>query len=63
MCYDYDGNKRRKTKGRRLIHNINKYCIRVPSVVIGYTAMVAALYASMIMYHRHDTVKTHDSID
>ena len=60
MCYIDDSKKRHKTKGRRVIHNINKYCITVPTIVIGYTAMIAALYVSIIMYHRNDSSATED---
>jgi hypothetical protein len=62
MCYINDGPRRHKTKGRRVIHNINKYCIDLPTMVIGYTAMIAALYVSIIMYHRNG-INSSDSSD
>jgi len=60
MCYVDESNAGSKTKGRRVLSNINKYCITVPTIVIGYTAMIAALYVSIIMYHRNDSSATED---
>jgi hypothetical protein len=62
MCYVDESKKRHKTKARRVIHNINKYCIELPTIVIGYTAMIAALYVSAIMYHRSGS-NSNDSSD